>query len=392
MDSSGKIVTGSMIANNDVDLELRVDKMNMDLISFKSESKSSLFTKKISITRTELINLTFHLEQLAKAGVPLVNSIEDLRDSVESSVLREVLSSIVEAIQAGSKFSESLKDYPTIFDEVYVSMIEVAEKTGKLGEVLHDLAEMIRWQDELISKSKKILIYPAFVFSVVFAVMLFLMVYLVPQLSGFLTNFDTELPFYTAALIATSNFISGYWYIIVAVPIIIPIFITIGVKNSHSFHFSYDQFKLKMPLIGPISYRIKLARFANYFALMYSSGITVLESIELSKKIMANLALEDALQRVHNQIADGESISSSFATVGLFSPLIIRMVSIGETTGEMDVALKNVSYFYTREVTEKIEKIEPAIQPIITVFLGLMVCWIILSVMAPIYDIMLTIG
>jgi type IV pilus assembly protein PilC len=392
MDSSGKIVTGFMVANNDVDLELRVDKMNMDLISFKSESKSSLFTKKISITRTELINLTFHLEQLAKAGVPLVNSIEDLRDSVESSVLREVLSSIVEAIQAGSKFSESLKDYPTIFDEVYVSMIEVAEKTGKLGEVLHDLAEMIRWQDELISKSKKILIYPAFVFSVVFAVMLFLMVYLVPQLSGFLTNFDTELPFYTAALIATSNFISGNWYIIVAVPIIIPIFITIGIKNSHSFHFSYDQFKLKMPLIGPISYRIKLARFANYFALMYSSGITVLESIELSKKIMANLALEDALQRVHNQIAEGESISSSFATVGLFSPLIIRMVSIGETTGEMDVALKNVSYFYTREVTEKIEKIEPAIQPIITVFLGLMVCWIILSVMAPIYDIMLTIG
>ena len=392
MDSSGKIVTGFMVANNDVDLELRVDKMNMDLISFKSESKSSLFTKKISITRTELINLTFHLEQLAKAGVPLVNSIEDLRDSVESSVLREVLSSIVEAIQAGSKFSESLKDYPTIFDEVYVSMIEVAEKTGKLGEVLHDLAEMIRWQDELISKSKKILIYPAFVFSVVFAVMLFLMVYLVPQLSGFLTNFDTELPFYTAALIATSNFISGYWYIIVAVPIIIPIFISLGIKNSHGFHFSYDQFKLKMPIIGPISYRIKLARFANYFALMYSSGITVLESIELSKKIMANLALEDALQRVHNQIADGESISSSFATVGLFSPLIIRMVSIGETTGEMDVALKNVSYFYTREVTEKIEKIEPAIQPIITVFLGLMVCWIILSVMAPIYDIMLTIG
>ena len=155
MDSSGKIVTGSMIANNDVDLELRVDKMNMDLISFKSESKSSLFTKKISITRTELINLTFHLEQLAKAGVPLVNSIEDLRDSVESSVLREVLSSIVEAIQAGSKFSESLKDYPTIFDEVYVSMIEVAEKTGKLGEVLHDLAEMIRWQDELFQKVKK---------------------------------------------------------------------------------------------------------------------------------------------------------------------------------------------------------------------------------------------
>ena len=155
MVSSGKIVTGSMIANNDVDLELRVDKMNMDLISFKSESKSSLFTKKISITRTELINLTFHLEQLAKAGVPLVNSIEDLRDSVESSVLREVLSSIVEAIQAGSKFSESLKDYPTIFDEVYVSMIEVAEKTGKLGEVLHDLAEMIRWQDELFQKVKK---------------------------------------------------------------------------------------------------------------------------------------------------------------------------------------------------------------------------------------------
>ncbi len=392
MDESGNIVVSTMLANNDADLELRVSKMGLDLINYKCNKKSSFFkSKKVVVARSELINFAFHLEQLSKAGVALIDSLTDLKDSVESPDFRDVLSGMIESIQAGKKFSESLKDYPTVFDEVFISMIEVAERTGNMPAVLHDLAEMIRWQDELIAKGKKIMMYPAFVFTVVFGVMLFLMLYLVPQLVSFLNDFDGELPGYTVALIATSGFITNYWYIIVATPIVIPVVVKLGIKYSDSFHFKYDQFKLKLPIFGPISYKIKLARFANYFALMYSSGITVLDSIELSKKIMSNLALEHALQRVYDQISDGETISKSFATAGLFSPLIIRMVKIGETTGEMDMALKNVSYFYTREITEEIEKIEPAIQPLLTIFLGGMVAWIILSVIGPIYDVVVAV-
>ncbi len=393
MDKNGNIISSSMLANNEADLELRVQKMGLDLISVKAASKGSLFSsKKIQVSRQELINFAFHLEQLSRAGVPLVESIADLRDAVESPSFRDVLSNIVESIEAGKKFSESIADYPTVFDEVFVSMVQVGEKTGRMADVLHDLAEMIRWQDELIAKSKKIMMYPIFVFTIVFGVTVFLMLYLVPQLVGFLNNFDSELPIYTKALIAFSGFMTEYWYTLIIVPLLIVTFINVGIKTSPAFHFKYDELKLKLPIFGKISYKIKLARFANYFALMYSSGITVLTAIDLSKKIMSNLALEDALQRVHDQIAEGEAISQAFANANLFSPLIVRMVSVGESTGEMDKALKNVSYFYTREVTEDIEKIEPAIQPLLTVFLGAMVSWIIMSVIGPIYDVILTIG
>ena len=132
--------------------------------------------------------------------------------------------------------------------------------------------------------------------------------------------------------------------------------------------------------------KIKLARFCNYFALMYTSGISVLESIMMGKQIMNNKALEDALEKAHDQIADGESISLSFGNVGLFPPLVVRMLRVGENTGAMGDALLNVSYFYDKEVKDSIEGIEPLIVPMITIVLGAIVAWIMLSVIGPIYD------
>jgi type IV pilus assembly protein PilC len=157
-------------------------------------------------------------------------------------------------------------------------------------------------------------------------------------------------------------------------------------KNSPEARYKADGYKLRIWMIGPILHKIILARFATFFALMYASGITILDCIKLSEKIASNLVIEDALQRAGKLISEGQGISAGFQNTGMFPPLVLRMLKVGESTGELDKALRNVSYFYDRDVKESIEKVQAMIEPVMTVVLGLLLGWIMLSVLGPIYD------
>ena len=162
--------------------------------------------------------------------------------------------------------------------------------------------------------------------------------------------------------------------------------LTLLIRTDPRVRYRVDDVKLRAWLIGPILHKIILARFATFFALMYSSGITVLECIRLSEQIVANTVVEGGLQRAGKLISEGQSVTASFQTVGIFPPLIVRMLKVGESTGSLDKALRNVSYFYNREVKESIEKVQTMIEPIMTVILGAILGWIMLSVLGPIYD------
>jgi type IV pilus assembly protein PilC len=224
------------------------------------------------------------------------------------------------------------------------------------------------------------------VLAVVGSVIVFLMIYLVPRLTSFLETMGAELPVHTRALIAVSDFFVAWWYVLVVLAVLTPPAIRYMARNSPRFRYRWDTLKLSVPLFGPLSYKIRLARFSNYFAMMYSSGITVLDALQLSRALMDNVVLERGIRRVQEQIAEGEIISEAFANAGLFPPLVVRMMRVGETSGALDDALHNVSYFYTREVRESVERLQPAIQPVLTVILGTLVGWIMLSVIGPIYD------
>lgn len=382
---AGKIIEGQIEAANESDLEMRISHMDLDLIRYTPE-KAPLFTLKRKVTPQELITFTYHLEQLLHAGVPLVEALHDLRDSVKHGYFRDVLAGLIEAIGAGKTFSQALAAYPKVFGSVYSSMVYVGENSGQLIRVLKDLSDMLRWQYELIAKAKRMMIYPTFVLVVVSLVVIFLMTYLVPKLIPFIKLAGEEIPWHTQALIDTSNLFINYWYIVFGVPIVLLTGIKVIAGLSTEFRKKVDALKLRIWLIGPISNKIKMARFCNYFALMYASGITILNAIKMSKHVMNNLVLEEALDRVHEQITEGESIHVSFANVGMFPALVVRMVRVGENTGAMSEALMNVSYFYDKEVNDAIDAIEPLIVPGITVFLGSIVGWIMLSIMGPIYD------
>ena len=387
IDTAGKIRSDTMVASNPMELEKRLSNMGFDLLSYKEQSKaakSAFHSKKIS--RRELINFTFHVEQLVKSGVPLIDSLKDIRDSIDYSSFTDVLQTVIEDIEGGKTLSLALAEHPVIFDKVYVTLVRVGEETGLLAEVLKDLADTIRWQDELVSQTKKIMIYPTIVSVIVLMVVSFLMIYLMPQLLPFIKNLGSEIPLHTKILMDVSNVFVNYWYLIFSAPFVIYFGLKLAVKNNNKFKYFLDGLKLRMWIFGPLLTKIKLARFANYFAMMYSSGITVLDALRISEDMVDNLVLEDSINRARKSISDGVIISKSFEAVGVFPSMIVRMLKVGEDTGAMDDALLNVSYFYNREVKESIEKIEPTILPVLTIVLGGIMMWIMMAVLGPVYD------
>ena len=387
IDAKGKIRSDTMVASNPMELEKRLGNMGFDLLNYKEQNKvaKSAFRSK-RISRRELINFTFHIEQLIKAGVPLIDSLKDIRDSLDYSHFTDILQTVIEDIEGGKTLSLALSEHPSIFDNVYVTLVRIGEETGQLAEVLGDLAETVRWQDELVSQTKKIMIYPAIVSFIVLLVVTFLMMYLMPQLLPFIKNIGGEIPMHTTILINISSVFVSYWYIIFSTPVLLYMALKFIAKNNINFQYFIDKVKLRVWIFGPLMTKIKLARFANYFAMMYSSGITVLDALKISEKMVDNLVLEESINKARNSISEGVIISESFEAVGVFPSMIVRMLKVGEDTGAMDNALLNVSYFYNREVKESIEKIEPTILPILTVILGGIMMWIMTAVLGPVYD------
>ncbi len=387
IDPRGKAILGQIEAMNIVDLEVRLQRMGLDLITGHPTRRGGMMLRSGSIKREDLINFCFQLEQLTGAGVPLVEALTDLRDSLDNLRLREVISGVVESIQGGRNLSQALSEYPDVFSPVFCSLIRAGETTGRLSEVLKSLVETLKWEDELAAQTKKIVMYPAFVGSIVLMVTFFLMIYLVPQMVGFVRNMGQQMPIQTKILIAVSSFFVDYWWALILAPVAGAVGLRIAVKVNPLVRYQFDRVKLNLPFVGPILRKIILSRFASTLALMYASGITILDAIRNSEETAGNAVVQEGLRTAGQEIANGKNVTAAFQDVGLFPPLVIRMLRVGESTGALDTALLNVSYFYNREVRESIAKVQVMIEPALTVFLGAVLGWVMLSVLGPIYDI-----
>jgi type IV pilus assembly protein PilC len=388
IDQDGHKARGRLEAFNEVDLELRLRKMGLDLITSRALAHNAPAVGSSSITRQDLITFCFDMEQISRAGIPLVDGLRDLRDGLTNPRFREVLTSTLEDIEGGKTLSESLATFPNVFNKVFLSLIRAGELSGQLTEVFENLGLTLRWQDELIAQTRKLLIYPAMVFVVVGAVVIFLLLYLVPQIVGLLKTMGLELPLQTRILIALSEFTANYWYLLIVVPVLLVSVGGLAVRSSPRVKYAFDYLLLRLPVIGQILQKILLARFANFFALMYRSGITVLEAMRTSEDIVANDYVADGLRRAGQQINAGENLSEAFQNLGMFPPLVVRMLRVGETTGALDTALMNITYFYNRDVKESVDKALKLLEPMLTLFLGIILALILFSVLTPVYDIL----
>ncbi len=386
IDEAGQIMSGNIDATNSVDLELRLRRLGLDLITFESIKKSALM-RSSKVTRKELITFCFHLDQLMRAGVPIIEALADLRDTVDNPGFKQIIGGILEDIEGGLKLSDAMASHPQAFDQVFIALIRTGEQAGQLPEVLSKLAENLKWQDELAAQVKKAMMYPIFAGTVIFGVVFLLMVFLVPQLGVTMKALTPNPPASTMALIAISAVMKQYWYLFIGGPIVAIVALIVIVKTNDNAKYRVDGLMLKLPIMGPVLNKIILARFSTYFALMYQSGLAVLDCIHVSEKIVGNRVIEEGLVRIGREINDGTGITQAFQNVRLFPPLVLRMLKVGETTGALDTALLNVSYFYNREVKETMGKLQEMIQPLLTVVLGGVMIGILVTIFLPMYDV-----
>ena len=386
VDAEGRISTGNLDAANAIDLELRLKRLGLDLVTFEGVKRSTAARTR-NVTRTELITFCFHLSQLLKAGVNIIEALTDLRDTVDNAGFRQVIASVLEDIEGGLKLSEAMANHSYCFDNVFVALVRAGEQSGQMTEVLDELSENLKWQDEIASQARRAMVYPVIVTVVIFAVIMVLMTVLVPQLAATFKTLVPKLPRETEVLIAVSNVFVKWWYLILGVPTAAVVFGFIFGKTNEKAQRTLDELALKLPVLGGIRQKIILARFSTYFAMLYRSGISVLDCIQICEKIVGNRVMEEGLQRVGRSISEGQGISQAFTATKLFPPLVLRMLRVGESTGGLDSALLNVSYFYNREVREGIARMQALLGPVTTVILGALIIGILSTVFLPIYEV-----
>jgi type IV pilus assembly protein PilC len=389
VEKSGRQALGGMEAVNEVDLELRLKRMGLDLISAAEvDRQTSILAGAARITRQDLINFCFDMEQMTRAGIPIIDGLRDLRDTLDNKRFREVLTVMAEDMESGKTLSQCMAGQPETFDKVFVSLIRAGEQSGRLADVYRNLSDSLKWQDELAAQTKKLLIYPSMVLLVVSGVVVFLLTFLVPQVMVLLKTMNVALPPQTKVLIALSQFVKAWWPLLLAAPVVTIAGLSIAVRRGARAAYLWDYLKLRLPLVGPILQKIILARFANFFALMYESGITVLEALKTGEDIAGNRYLAEGLSRAGQQISAGQTLTDAFRDLGLLPPLVIRMLRVGENTGALDTALRNVNYFFTRDVRESVDRAMKLLEPSLTMGLGLIMALIMWAVLSPVYDIL----
>jgi type IV pilus assembly protein PilC len=386
VDQIGRPAHGQIDALNEVDLEVRLERMGLSMITFRPARKSPTLLRRSHVSLQDLMMFCFQLEQLTSSGVPLLEGLADLRDSTTNLHFQKIIGAVTSEVEGGKLLSQALAEHPKVFNPLFISLVQAGEQTGRLPEVFDNLANTFKWQDELLSQTRRLLAYPLFIMVMVLSAVVFLMMYLVPKMVGFLRNMGQELPLQTKVLIFLSNAFVNYWWLILGLPLLIISALAYLIHHSPAARYRFDYLMLHLPITGPILQKIILARFARYFALMYQTGIPILDAIKTSENIVDNRAVADALTRAHHQINAGESMSESFRNAGIFPPLVVRMIKVGESTGALDVALLKISYFYDRDVRESIEKMLKMLEPALTVILGAIMAFIMFSVLGPVYD------
>src|SRR5687768_16470611 len=283
IDTDGRISTGNLDAANAIDLELRLKRLGLDLLTFEGVKRSTAARTR-NVTRTELITFCFHLSQLLKAGVNIIEALTDLRDTVDNPGFRQVIASLLEDIEGGLRLSEAMANHPYCFDSVFVALVRAGEQSGQLTTVLDELADNLKWQDEIAAQARRAVTYPIIVFVVIIAVVFVLMTVLVPQLASTFKTLVPKLPRETEILVFLSNIFVKWWYLMLGIPAAAIAFAWFFAQTSERAQRTLDEWSLRMPVIGTIRTRIILARFSTFFALLYRSGISVLDCIHVCEK------------------------------------------------------------------------------------------------------------
>lgn len=393
-DAAGHLSAGTIDAADELEVAAKLSKVGHFLIQAKETApqkplRASL--KQGRLTQKELLTFTVNLATLLNAGIPLLEGLSSLGYDVGSPRARAVIADLGKRIQAGSSLKDSLAASPASFPELYQALVGVGEATGKLDGVLNDLAQMLEWQLDLRSKLREVMTYPTILGLVMLGVVTLMVIKVIPMFKSVLGAVGVALPLPTQLALAVSDLAQRWWPLAVAQLGVLAVLIAV-VNRTDRGRLLLDSAKLRVPLFGPLLQKIVLSRFCRTLSVCLNAGLNAIESLRLSMKAAGNAKVAHAVERAETAIRTGQGLRDAMAQTGVFPPLVLRMVAVGEQSGKLGQCLEKVNQFYDREIPATIRMVFALFEPIMIVCIGLVVGGIALALFLPLFRLTQALG
>ncbi|MBU0714789.1 MAG: type II secretion system F family protein [Verrucomicrobia bacterium] len=387
---TGRIVEGTIRANdqNAAYEQLTEDKLIpveiLPVTASTENAMSRLFFERIR--DEDVILFTRQLSTMLKAGIPIVQTMEILRDQIENKRFKQILSGVSRTLTAGSRLSEAMSEYPNVFAREYVSIVVSGETGGDLVKALSSIAQWMERELEIRTAIKSALRYPLMVCIALIMAAIIMLTFVIPKFAAFFVNSTVALPLPTRILLAGSNLLQHSWPILLGMAIIIGVG-TVFLMRVKSVRLQIDKIKFHMRLFGPVYTKIVVARFGRIFAMLVRNGVPVLKALEIAPTVVANTFFQKLLVNVRQFIQDGNTIADAFLNeMPIFPPMVTSLIAVGEKTGSLDDMLDQVVDFYDMEINYTLKNMTTMIEPIITVVIGAGALFLALSIFLPIWN------
>jgi len=340
---------------------------------------------KPSASAKELVLFSRQFSTLVNAGVPIVQGLTILVEQAETPYFKGVLTKIREDIEQGISITDAMKKHPSAFNELYVSMIKAGEVGGILDTILERLSTYLEGAEELKGKVKGALVYPGVISIVAGGVTLFLLIFVIPTFQGIFSSFGAELPLPTRILIAISELLRKFWYLVIAIPV--AFFWGFGrIRKTENGLFITDKISLKIPMIGLLLKKVSIAKFSRTLGTLIKSGVPILQALDTVAKTSGNKVIEISINSARESIREGERMAEPLKKTAVFPPMVIQMIAIGEETGNLDTMLNKIADFYDQEVDVTVKGLTSMIEPLIMVGMGLVVGAIVVAMFMPMFE------
>lgn len=339
------------------------------------------------VSQKKLCTFTRQLSTLQDAGLPILRSLRILEGQSKPGALKNSLIDVIDDVESGNTLSEAMAKQPKAFDNLYVNMVKAGEAGGALEIILQRLAEFKERAQSLKRKVQGAMIYPVAVILVATCIVTFIMIWIIPKFKAIFDGFDLDLPAMTVALIATSNWVVDYWYLLPTIPIACVLFVKI-VKKNKTGAFIVDWISLRIPILGKILEKSTVARTARTLGTLISSGVPILEALVIARDTSGNEVFVRAYQHIHQAIREGESIAVPLKETRVVDDMVVNMVDVGEETGALDNMLYKVADVYDEEVTVLVDGMISLLEPLMVVVLGLIVGFIVIALFLPLIELL----
>lgn len=359
----------------------------------KKQKRLSDFLRSFSsrVSPAELAMITRQLATLLGAGFPLVSALYTLIPQSRSSALKQVLSQIRDSIEEGSSFAGALSQYPDIFSDIYVNMVQSGESSGTLEVVLNRLADISERQQALSHKIKSAMAYPILMSFVGTAILVFLLTYIVPTITAMFEDMDQVLPLPTVILIAVSEYLKTYWWVFLGAAVVILIAFKRFVKTEKGAYW-YDRMVLSLPLVGSLRRKLAVGRFTRTLGSLLENGVSLMAALGIVKNIVGNRLFADAIESAAANVEKGGNLSDALGESNLFPNICIQMTQVGENSGELETMLGKVADIYEKEVENTISAMTSMLEPLIILFMAVIIGFIVLAITLPIFEMNMMVG